>query len=64
MQADEFHTAPMVEELLELLADALPDAEKPAFERRASTIRKLLTTAPDFSVKAFVANEVASAMED
>ena len=63
MEASEFHAAPMVEELLGSLAAALPDADRPAFERHLETIRKLLVET-DFSVKAFVMAEVARALED
>jgi hypothetical protein len=53
-----------IEELLALLADALPELEKPAFERRAAVIPALLGSEAEFSVKTFVAQEVARALDD
>ena len=63
MQTDQSHTAETVEELLASLAEALPDAELPEFERRASLIRALLASETRFSAKGFIADEVSGALD-
>lgn len=58
------HAVEVVDELLTMLSDALPEDDKGDLEIHASLIRTLLLPEDDFSVESFVADEVARALDD